>query len=153
MANLTEYKKSIWTVMLATGVSPELKVKSLDKSLATDSLRNRPSDYMGFLYSIRPNPQQERNCIIAIDQHGIDWDATSDPASGEHSEFMGTDEDPAITPIMEGWLVTNDGIYWPWISSTIKEQYGNIMELIVFLTDVDEEKAFQKAVEKVRSRL
>lgn len=149
MPDLQGYKKSVWALMLTTGMSPvvdQCRLDRFDDLAYITSIGDLLSPYGGDI----PDIGAQQRCAAAIRQHGVDWDATTDPFQDWFTEFRGTFTDNARIQIMSGWLYTNHGQRWPWISRN--NDMDSVMQLIRALVDVDDDTAFDRAVNLVEQR-
>lgn len=149
MPDLHSYKKSIWALMLTTGMSPVLDEYRGYHSVEigySRSVGNLLSPYGGDI----PDMGAQRRCAAAIREHGVNWDSTTDPFQDWFTEWGGTFGDDTRVQIMSGWLYTNNGQRWPWISRN--NDMDSVMQLIRALVDVDDDTAFDRAVNLVEQR-
>ena len=138
-----EYKEQIWTILIACGGATKRQ-----EPPSKDHWRN---DHWGSYYGSTIDLDHVKSVEIldAIKEHGVDWEACSDPAQNEESRFNGTFTDTQLyVRFLVGELVLNNGTRCWWGSMFDGDDFGSLIRTITKLRlNLDE------ALEELEDRL
>lgn len=127
------YLTAVWSLIVAEGgaITPTVAA-----TMAADAERLGEFLSSADLFSrFGSTLQTDLDATVAaadlIRTHGINYDASGEPATGSSVQFDGTDNSGISVQFLYGWLVTGDGTRTLWALQTHTTSFPELLRLLI----------------------